>query len=81
VVILGSILYRASVSFQFTNFFIGIDSNVLASACFIVSQVGTYRVDVLNIAAGSCTLFITNIGATAGEAVPIQFSVFNGSQT
>lgn len=73
----ASLAGAAIVTFTLTN------SSIAATDIVVPSiqsgdATGLYTVATTHTAAGSCKLTLTNIGATAGEVVLINFSVIKG---
>lgn len=67
----------ASVAFVFINNKISITDNIIVNICTTGSTDNAYRVEALDIAAGTCTIRLTNTsGASFSEAVIINFSIF-----
>lgn len=68
----ASLAGAATVSFILTNSTIGVNDVVLVSVQSGAST-GLYTVAVTATGAGSCQISITNVGATAGEVILINF--------
>ena len=70
----ASLAGAASVSFTLTNSAIAATDVVLVSVKSGAST-GLYTIAVTATGAGTCQITITNIGATAGEVIVINFAV------
>ena len=74
----ASLAGAAEVDFIVTNTFVAITDVVLLSIQSGPST-GTYVASVSAVAAGSFTVTVSNLGATAGEALLINFAVIKAA--
>ena len=75
----ASVTGAAEVSFVVTNTFVGIN-DVPVVAIQSGATTGTYVASVSAVAAGSFTITLSNVGATAGEALVLNFAIIKGAE-
>ena len=75
----ASLAGAAEVSFIVTNTFVGIH-DVPVVAIQSGATTGTYVASVSAVAAGSFTITLSNLGATAGEALVLNYAIIKGAE-
>lgn len=72
----------ASALFQFNNSILAIGDSVIVHTYAGYASIGSYRVQVETVGAGSCYFLITNIsGGSLSEAVQLKFHILKGTNS
>jgi hypothetical protein len=75
----ASLAGGAEVNFVVTNSFVGIN-DVPVIAIQSGPSTGTYIASISGVADGSFTVTLSNVGATAGEALVLNYAIIKGAE-